>query len=1224
MPAGGIPDGARTPVLYLAPWVDYGGSDKGTIDWFRWLDRQRFEPSLICTQPSANRRLAEIEPYAREVWALPDLMPAERFPQFIFDFIDSRGIEVLHVMNSRLGFELLPDLASLPRPPRVVVQLHVEEHTRDGYVRLVTTRYGNLVDAFSVTSEHLAAAVEGYDIPRDKIEVIYTGVDADAEFCPDAVTPVDIAEDGVVDIVFPGRLCEQKDPHLMLAVADALRAEEPGFRIHVVGDGELEAEIREAVRARELDRHVRFHPPTRELARWYAAADLLLMTSVFEGVPYVVYEAMAMGLPVVAPALPGNVELLGPDGESLIDPRDDVATYVERLRTLVQDRSLRRSTGARLRRRAQEHLSLRAMTEAHERLYDRLLHAKPLPPIESRVEPLPPPPIRFRERPVREKPLVSVIVPCFNHGRFLPACLDSIEGQTYEAIETIVVDDGSTDRGTRETLDEIERSGRATVLRLARNAGPSAARNTAIRLAKGRYILPVDADNLLLEDAVDQLVQQLRTAGEEVGFIYPNLQFFGNRDDYFEPPEYNLHLLLHTNYCDTSSLFDRQIFDAGLCFDEDILLGHEDWDFVLTLAEHGIRGERARGKTLLYRKQGFSRADTVDHSQILFHDRIRKRHPLLFGDRPHLPPFVTSKAHWSPELTLLALRPHDVVPVGYEHQSCMDFELLGFSAKDWPDGHRGPALRRVPERAGSTVGERLELGAQAARGRIVVATSEDVSKLLATPDFVAKTIYLFQTRGDRAALAFASASDGGHAWRPLRPDEEVGDPHTVAWQRRDVVAFEEPLVMQPSHELRSLAEGLIARGISIDWRHLGSRDSAPTPPDAHNGAPRIVRFGKSRARRRSFFHMSADVPPALPGIAEPIRRWELTPTWMPPAMTLLCRHRELGSERRITTNYWHSPPGYELEYALGGVRTMPFRGTTRLFALDGDDARYTAVAVDADEQQPHDATLLGHLELAPFPLLHPVILARHPGTGEQLLVGGEDDLLAPAVEHVGLVGYAEPYPIEPRTAASGSQPSFGLKGLVRTVDHARRRHAYGVGKTPFGASPSELGALLQRPQLDTEPVWLTDDGWIITERHRSGRNGTSALRAARWVLAPLRWQGPWSLDARARSSARRAYDGAAAILRRNGTGHEASVGAEPCGHLLRRPGRGRVALYAAVHPIAHDQLLTTHRREATDMGYETPVHIGYLVARAPVTGRLGLQAATVPWASRFGKAAERA
>jgi hypothetical protein len=55
---------ARTPVLYLAPWVDYGGTDKGTIDWFRWIDRDRFAPFLATTQPSDNRRLAEVFPYA--------------------------------------------------------------------------------------------------------------------------------------------------------------------------------------------------------------------------------------------------------------------------------------------------------------------------------------------------------------------------------------------------------------------------------------------------------------------------------------------------------------------------------------------------------------------------------------------------------------------------------------------------------------------------------------------------------------------------------------------------------------------------------------------------------------------------------------------------------------------------------------------------------------------------------------------------------------------------------------------------------------------------------------------------------------------------------------------------------------------------------------------------------------------------------------------------------
>ena len=143
----------RIPVLYLAPWVDLGGTDKSTVDWFRWLDRDRFRPSLVTTKPSTNSRLLNVLPYADEVWPLPDLLHGDAIPRFVCDFIFSRRIRVLHVMNSRLGFDLIPFLAAVPWRPVVVVQLHVEEDDHSGYVRYVATRYGNVVDAFSVVSE---------------------------------------------------------------------------------------------------------------------------------------------------------------------------------------------------------------------------------------------------------------------------------------------------------------------------------------------------------------------------------------------------------------------------------------------------------------------------------------------------------------------------------------------------------------------------------------------------------------------------------------------------------------------------------------------------------------------------------------------------------------------------------------------------------------------------------------------------------------------------------------------------------------------------------------------------------------------------------------------------------------------------------------------------------------------------------------------------------------
>jgi glycosyltransferase involved in cell wall biosynthesis len=121
---------------------------------------------------------------------------------------------------------------------------------------------------------------------------------------------------------------------------------------------------------------IAWHPPSLEMARWYRSCDALLMTSVFEGVPYVVYEALAMGVPVVAPALPGNVEFMDADSGVLVDPRDDAAQYADAIAALLGDGEHRRATGARSRERMLRDFSLDEMAQRHMRLYDDLLASR--------------------------------------------------------------------------------------------------------------------------------------------------------------------------------------------------------------------------------------------------------------------------------------------------------------------------------------------------------------------------------------------------------------------------------------------------------------------------------------------------------------------------------------------------------------------------------------------------------------------------------------------------------------------------------------------------------------------------------------------------------------------------------------------------------------------------------------------------------------------------------
>jgi glycosyltransferase involved in cell wall biosynthesis len=102
-------------------------------------------------------------------------------------------------------------------------------------------------------------------------------------------------------------------------------------------------------------------------------------------------------------------------------------------------------------------------------------------------------------------PLVSVVIPCFNQAEYLPDALDSVRAQTWPSIESIVVDDGSTD----DTSDVAFSRGATMVLRQD-NRGLSAARNAGLAAAQGEYVLFLDADDELLPDAVRWGVEVLQ------------------------------------------------------------------------------------------------------------------------------------------------------------------------------------------------------------------------------------------------------------------------------------------------------------------------------------------------------------------------------------------------------------------------------------------------------------------------------------------------------------------------------------------------------------------------------------------------------------------------------------------------------------------------------------------------------------------------------------------
>jgi len=1199
----------RIPIVYLAPWIDFGGTDKNTIDWFRFIDRDRFAPSLITTQPSPNRRLREVDEFAEEIWVLPDLMPAEAMPSFILDFLHSRQVPVVQLMNSRLGFDLLPDLRCLPNPPGVVVQLHVEEADRSGYVRYVTTRYGNLVDRFSVSNHHLAAAVHDYGIPEDKTKVIYIGVDAEEEFSPDRVEPVEGLADDRLNILFPARLTAQKDPLLMIEVAAALKQKGVAAQVHVLGEGDLEDQVRKRIEERGLQQEVLIHPPTPTPQRWYAACDALLLTSVFEGIPAVVFEAMAMGLPVVGPSLPGNVELLGEGYPGLIDRRDSVESYTAALAELAANGNGNgRFDGEALRERARERFSLQRMADEHGELYEEVAGERGGPVGSEPVNR--PDPIRFRDRPIGETPLVSVLIPHFNQAKFIEECVDSVRAQTYPEIETILIDDASTDGDAREALDRLEAAGDVKVVRLSENGGPSHARNIGLEQAAGRYIFPVDSDNILLSDAVEKLVEQLSVAGEDVGFIYPNIQFFGNREDYYEVPAYNLYTLLHGNFCDTCSLLDREIFDAGERYSEQIKLGHEDWEFALRLASRGVRGEAARGPTMRYRKWGFNRSDMVDHSPEVFKGVLAQISPFK-GQEAEI------KAKESPALSIVPLQPIDLGSEAgrgtaslLEAQRCVDAELVARFDGSWPASREVPVVHHLPTSLAGSEFEALQQGLKTARGSYVAVTAGDAAPLLADPAFTAKVLRRFAADPELGAMALAEVNGDEHfRFQPLAEEElPATPPHTLIWRRTEEQHLPWGLQADPADPLPSLLSLLSGGGNIVEWRHWPH----PAPAERAQPSGRWAELPESATALEDPHGLHPGAQPLLPGTDDyVVPRWKDTPTWIPPLSNLAIRYRERFGPGRVVTS-GPPPVGYEPEHHLGALRSTGLEGTTRIVRIGGGE--YRSVPRGQWEKLPPNGEEIGYAEAAPLPGLDTLALAVHRDTRQQLLVTLPGDPILGDVDIVEALGFIDPFPLRPRQVPA-SQRHDGLVGLLKSADHEGRRFRYSIGEFAPGEAHGELGALAASHMQGQIPVWIVD-GYLLTDRHRPPAHWFGVGQGIRWVGEPAAWRGLAPPRAQAKSILRRAAITARRARAR--TGPELQPEGEPAAWLFEKARPGMKPLFAAYHPVTGDQLLMPPGDEAAQLGYVAPALLGFVRDLSPVTGEDRQQALPVPWARRFG------
>jgi glycosyltransferase involved in cell wall biosynthesis len=210
-------------------------------------------------------------------------------------------------------------------------------------------------------------------------------------------------------------------------------------------------------------------------------------------------------------------------------------------------------------------------------------------------------------------PFISVLLPCFNDGEWIDEAMASVEAQTYQHFEVVVVDDGSTDPATRDKLRRL--SGSRVRLIESDNRGLPGARNLAARHALGDLFCALDADDRLAPQWFEKGVALLE-ARPDVAFVSHWLETFGDEHWTWTPRSCELPALLTRNTVNGAALVRRAAFDAVGGYAEHMRHGCEDWDFWLRLVEQGHRGEIIPEVLFFYRRRAtsMSRVMTADET----------------------------------------------------------------------------------------------------------------------------------------------------------------------------------------------------------------------------------------------------------------------------------------------------------------------------------------------------------------------------------------------------------------------------------------------------------------------------------------------------------------------------------------------------------------------------------------------------------------------------------
>ena len=329
-------DNNKINILMILPWMITGGADRFVLELVSNLDKNKFEITILTTEPNKNVLRQQFEENAT-VYDLTSFLSQKYWLSFINYIIEKNNINLIFNTNSKFGYSILPYLKSRNPNIPIIDYIHMEEwYNRNGGYSRYSTMMKSVIDKTLTCNENSKRILkEHFGRNSEEIETVYIGVDEE-KFNPckfnknELVEKYGLQNEKRYILSYICRISEQKRPILLLEIVKKLKQKRNDFLVLVVGNGNLLEKMKKKASEMEILENIKFLGNIEKTEEIYALSDATINCSIKEGLALTSYESLSMGVPVISANVGGQKELITEDvGIVVTCMQDEKTIYSE-------------------------------------------------------------------------------------------------------------------------------------------------------------------------------------------------------------------------------------------------------------------------------------------------------------------------------------------------------------------------------------------------------------------------------------------------------------------------------------------------------------------------------------------------------------------------------------------------------------------------------------------------------------------------------------------------------------------------------------------------------------------------------------------------------------------------------------------------------------------------------------------------------------------------------